>query len=75
MRSPTYTVKLPTSIKDDIQAIADIFGIPSERKTVEACIETVTRLILENKLDRLYPYERDNTTNNTSASDGTAAKE
>jgi hypothetical protein len=74
MRAPTYTVKLPTSIKDDIQSIADIFGIPSERKTVEACIETVTRLILENKLDRLYPYERESTTDNTSASD-TAGKE
>lgn len=54
MRSPTYTVKLPPSLKVEIAQIQLEFGVPSERKAVAACVATIGELMRQNKISRLY---------------------
>lgn len=55
MRTPTYTVKLPPSLKVEIAQIQLEFGIPSERQAVAACVATIGELMRQNKISRLYP--------------------
>lgn len=55
MRTPTYTVKIPKSLKIEINQIMEEFGIPSERQAVAACIATIGELMRQDKISRLYP--------------------
>jgi hypothetical protein len=55
MRTPTYTVKLPPSLKVEIAQIQLEFGVPSERQAVAACVATIGELMRQNKISRLYP--------------------
>lgn len=54
MRTTTYTVKLPPSLKVEIAQIQLEFGVPSERQVVAACVATIAELMRQDKISRLY---------------------
>lgn len=49
----TITIKLPASLKVELDQIRLEFGVPFQHEAVAACIATVAELMREDKLSRL----------------------